>query len=118
MDYRSTPIECLHTILLGPYKYLTAELMNRLTPREKLEIAAKIAVFPKSGFSSTLSPSLPRTFKSFHGRDFKLLAQMSLFILWDYLTISEKKVWKMLSMVKQQQQMNTCIKDNYNINVS
>lgn len=105
--YRSTPIECLHTILLGPYKYLTRELMNRLKPTEKEEIRAKIISFPKSGFVSNLSPALCKVYGSFHGRDFKLLAQMCLFILWNYLTDAERKVWLALSEVLLK--LSTCL---------
>ena len=34
--------------------------------------------------------------KSFHGRDYKLVAQ---YIVWDYLTKDEKNIWKTLSKV-------------------
>lgn len=97
--FRSTPIECLHTILLGPYKYLTRQLMKRLTAAEKEQIRAMVISFPKSGFVSNLTPALCKVYGSFHGRDFKLLAQMSLFILWNYLTDAEKKVWLAFSEV-------------------
>lgn len=96
---RSTPIETLHTILLGPYKYLTRQLMDRLTPKEKREIKSKIIAFPKSGFDSSLSPSLCKVYGSFFGRDFKLFAQMCLYLLWEYLTPQEKSVWLALSKV-------------------
>ena len=96
---RSTPIECLHTILLGPYKYLTLELMSRLTAREKKEIKAKVVAFPMSGFEASLSPSVCKVFRSFQGRDFKLFAQVCLYLIWEYLTSSERKVWLALSEV-------------------
>lgn len=95
----STPIETLHTILLGPYKYLTKQLMDRLTPNEKREIKAKIIAFPKSGFNFNLSPSLCKVYGSFYGRDFKLFAQMCLYLLWEYLTPQERSVLLSLSKV-------------------
>ena len=100
---RSTPIECLHTILLGPYKYLLAELMERLKPEEKKRIEARIEDFPHSGLPHKLYPnSIVKHFKSLHGGDLKLLAQIALFILWDFLTRTEKSVWKALSKVVAQ----------------
>ena len=47
--HRSTPIECLHTILLGGYKYLFRELMDKLSPTQKQEVCASIDHFPHSG---------------------------------------------------------------------
>ena len=75
--YKSTPVECLHTILLGPYKYmyLIASLMDRLTSREKQEVKAKIAAFDFAGFDKQLSTSLCQHYQSFNGHDFKVLAQ-------------------------------------------
>lgn len=73
--------------------------MARITPKEKREIKAKITAFPKSGFDSNLSPSLCKVYGSFFGRDYKLFAQMCLYLLWEYLTQEEKMVWLSLSKV-------------------
>ena len=43
-------METLHTILLGPYKYMLRSLMGRLTSAQKEEIQAKIKCFDFSGF--------------------------------------------------------------------
>ena len=43
--------------------------------------------------------TLYRYYKSFHGGDFKILAQMALFLLWDYINDEQKKVWLALSKV-------------------
>ena len=69
---RSTPVECLHTILFG-------DLMEHITPNRKKEVAARIRSFPESGFKTHLSSSIVKNHKSGLGRDFKLLAQMALF---------------------------------------
>ena len=88
--YRSTPVECLHTILLGPYKYLLNDLMNQLSPAQKKEFAARVSEFNTSGLPAKLSKSICRYYKLFHGRDFKLFAQMA---SWEYLDEVQQKVW-------------------------
>ena len=93
-------MECLHTILLGPYKYLFAELMDEMSPVQKNQISARVEAFDFSSFKSQLkSSSICRYYKSFNGKDFKMLAQVCLFIIWDYLTSAQKRVWLALSKV-------------------
>ena len=49
---RSTPVETLHTILLGPYKYLLCECIKQRSPQQKTEIQVRILTFnPVSGVS-------------------------------------------------------------------
>ena len=55
--YRSTPVECLHTILLGPVKYLLQELMDRLTSQEKSIIIAKLNSLNFSAVTPRISGS-------------------------------------------------------------
>ncbi len=61
----SLPVECLHTILLGPNKHLTGLLMSRLAPPEKDQIMARIRAFPYSGFKGRLSYNICRYHGSF-----------------------------------------------------
>ena len=97
--YSSTPVETLHTILLGPYKYMLRSLMERLRSSQKEEIQARVEVFDFSGFDTKLSYNLCRHFRSFAGRDFKAIAQCGLFILGPYMAPSEKLLWLSLSKV-------------------
>lgn len=50
-------MECLPTILLGPVKYFLKELMDRLMPKDKDEIIARITAFDFSGFSMKINGS-------------------------------------------------------------
>eukprot|EP00731_Ephydatia_muelleri_P012741 Em0007g51a len=97
--HRCTPVEVLHTLLLGPYKYLFRDSMGRLTTVQRKEIQARISSFSFSGFDMKLSRNIAKYFKSFVGRDFKILAQLALFVLPPYLTPGETEVWFALSKV-------------------
>ena len=96
---RSTPIESLHTILLGPYKYLIRSLMAALKEEDKMEILSKIAVFPWSGIKSRLKPNICMHSGSLVGRDFKVIAQISLYLFRPYLSSDEAQAWIYLSKV-------------------
>ena len=52
--HRSTPVETLHTILLGPYKYLVQSLMGHLNSVQKEELEARITSFEFSGFENKI----------------------------------------------------------------
>ena len=96
--HRCTPIECLHTILLGPYKYLLRDFWSKLGAGNKREIEAIIATFPYSGFSHKMTATLHYV-GSFVGRDFKIFAQMVPSVIRGYLSESEKVTWLYLSKV-------------------
>ena len=75
--------------------------MSRLTPKQKQEVVAQIDAFPTSAFNSHLSPGILTYYKSALGRDYKLLAQMALFVIWDYLGNDEQQVWLAMCKVIQ-----------------
>lgn len=95
--FRSTPVEVLHSILLGPYKYLLRKLMARLTSQQKKELQSILIAFNSSGFSHTLSSKLSRHYRSFVGRDFKALAQCAMFIFDRFFSDQDRAVWLALS---------------------
>ena len=98
-NYRSTPLETLHTILLGLYKYLLRKLKSKLTVQQKNEVRARIASFPSSGLQYKVTSDVCRYTGSLVGRDFKSLAQMAPFVLIPYVDENEKGVWLALSKV-------------------
>eukprot|EP00731_Ephydatia_muelleri_P009853 Em0005g439a len=97
--HQSTPIESLHTLGLGPYKYLLREKMEQLSEKQRKEVVARIAALPSSGLTGGISSDISRHYKSFVGRDFKFLAQIAMFIFSPYLSEAEIEVWLALSMV-------------------
>ena len=73
--------------------------MNKLSTKEKEELRARISAFSFSGFDAHFSRDMTRYYKSFVGRDFKLLAQLSVHLLSSYMNDGEKEVWFKLSKV-------------------
>ena len=51
-------METLHTILLGPYKYLLRTLMGHLTSAQKDDLHARLATFDFSGLDYKMSYNL------------------------------------------------------------
>lgn len=96
---RAMPVEILHTILLGPYKYLLKVFISSLSNTQKAEILARMNSFNMSGFHVAVHGNICYHHNSFVGRDYKSWAQMCLFIATPYLTDSEKHVWLCLTKV-------------------
>ena len=96
---RQTPVEILHTILLGAVKYLLAKTMKSLSPADKKKIKAKIDVFDFSAFPAKITSSITSMYGSYVGRDYKLWAQVAVFILTDIIKDEELEVWSNLSEV-------------------
>ena len=92
-------METLHTILLGPYKYLLKTHMKMFSSQQKREILARMAAFKYSGFDGKVLGNVVYHHQSFVGRDYKAWAQMALFIVGSYLSDAQKRVWLSLSKV-------------------
>ena len=81
---RSTPIESLHTILLGACKYILCEFIDCITAAQRKEILVRVSAFPYYRFGTQITGNICYYFKSFVGRDFKSWMQMAIFI-WQYI---------------------------------
>lgn len=122
---RSTPFETLHSILLGPCKYLVKKLISSLSPQYKKELLARMNVFNNSGIfivkilclklyikyigiEGKVMGNICYYHKSFVGRDFKAWMQMVIFLIHPYLNQSELHVWLCLSKVGKVFNCMTC----------
>ena len=92
-------MESLHSILLGPYKYLLKTTIPKLSAQQKEEVLARVRDFNYSGFDCKLLGNVIRYHQSFVGRDYKAWAQMALSVILPYLQHGDKVVWMALSKV-------------------
>ena len=88
---RATPVEVLHTVLLGTVKYMVRNFMDKRSSDEKKGILARVSAFPYRGFSVHVNGNICYHYKSFIGRDFKAFMQMALFIITPYVSETEKQ---------------------------
>jgi hypothetical protein len=63
--FSKTPIEILHTILLGPVKYLLSSTIKSLNQREKDQLHAKISALDLSAFAANLRGNITRNYGSY-----------------------------------------------------
>ncbi len=86
-------------MLLGPYKYLLKCTIRTLSSQQKEEVLARLRAFNYSGFRVKVLGNVIRHHQSFVGRDYKAWAQVALFIIYPYLSATDKEVWLALSKV-------------------
>ena len=77
--YRSTPVESLHTVLLGACKYMLRSFLDSRNAAERKKVGIMVDLFPYCGFSCRVTGNI-RYYRSFVGRDFKAFLQMAMFI--------------------------------------
>ncbi|KAL5509266.1 hypothetical protein EMCRGX_G004605 [Ephydatia muelleri] len=97
--FMGTPLEVLHTILLGLAKYMLKQFMPQMTNRMKEEVLARVNAFPHSGLHSKMFGNVCRYYNSFVGRDLKGWSQMSVCISSPYLSSDDRKVLLSFSKV-------------------
>lgn len=98
-NFRSTPVEVLHTVLLGVCKYMLRTFMSSRNKHEKTEILAKLSAFSYCEFSVKIIGNIAYHYQSFIGRDFKAWMQLALLMIDAYVTDEEKKCWISLAEV-------------------
>ena len=99
--YRQTSVEILHTILLGPVKYLVKKTFPNFSAAHKRKVKGKIEAFDFSAFPRRLSSTFIKNYGSSVGRDFKLWAQIAVFILDGFISDRELLVWFYLCEIRR-----------------
>ncbi|KAK4700902.1 hypothetical protein P7C70_g5343, partial [Phenoliferia sp. Uapishka_3] len=100
--HHDTPIEILHTFLLGFFKYLwrhiTTEVLKRHGARAKADLGARLSSLSVDGLkcSPLRGPKLVAYAQSLIGRDLKILGQLALFAIEPYATSQELGMWTSL----------------------
>ena len=100
-SYSKTPVEILHTILLGPVKYLLKMTIQSLNQQQKEQVHAKVASLDISAFPAKIRGNITRNYGSYVGRDFKLWMQVAVFVLQDIIPDEQRIVWELLSEVRR-----------------
>jgi len=94
-------VEILHVILLGFIKYLWRDLIQRLKNKEdkKLLLITRLSSFDVSGLG--ISPLAGRTLVQYSGsltgRDFRSIAQVAPFVVYDLVSPECLETWQALS---------------------
>jgi hypothetical protein len=100
--HQDTPVEILHVVLLGFVKYLWRDLVQlQLNKKdEKLDLlATRLSSLDVSGLG--ISPLAGRTLVKYSGsltgRDFRAIAQVAPFVVYDLVNEDCLKTWQALS---------------------
>ncbi|XP_070549617.1 uncharacterized protein [Ptychodera flava] len=96
---RSLAFERLHNIELGIVKIFTQLTFESMTARDRELLELKLKAFDWTPFKRTLSPSFIDKFQSYVGRDFKLWAQIAIFILAGNISAQHLRLWHLISEV-------------------
>lgn len=97
--FSKTPIEILHTVLLGPVKYLLSSTIKAFSQDEKDKLHARIGSLDMSSFPAKIRGNITRNYGSYVGRDYKLWMQLAVFVLQDIISDEHLLVWELLSEV-------------------
>ncbi|KAH7911093.1 hypothetical protein BJ138DRAFT_1151546 [Hygrophoropsis aurantiaca] len=95
-----TPVEILHVILLGFLKYFWRDAIGRLSDIQKEVLKARLSSFDVSGLGPDISKlrghTLVQYAGSLVGRDFRLISQVAVFVLYDLLNRNILDAWAAL----------------------
>jgi hypothetical protein len=81
--HSDTPVEILHTVLLGFVKYMWRDAVTRVGKKHSKLLATRLSSFDVSGLglSALDGPTLVQYAGSLNGKDFRALAQVALHVL-------------------------------------
>ncbi|KAI9327614.1 hypothetical protein BDR26DRAFT_952563 [Obelidium mucronatum] len=93
-----TPVEILHTVLLGVVKYSTLVTIGNLSAQEKQKLKANIEGVSQLGFAKTIQGhGMVHYVGSCNGKDFRTFVQLAPFVLSSVVGNIELDLWIALS---------------------
>lgn len=99
--HRDTPVEILHVVLLGFVKYFWRDAVSRLTDDQKAILRYRLNSVDLSGLDPSVSALRGQTLVQYSGslvgRDFKILQQVAIFVLYDLLDSDIIEAWAALA---------------------
>ncbi|KAH7873932.1 uncharacterized protein C8R40DRAFT_1048559, partial [Lentinula edodes] len=97
--HRDTPVEILHVILLGFVKYYWRDAIARLSDPQKEILTNRLASVDVSsmGLAPLAGETLVKYARSLTGRDFRAIAQVAPFVLYDLVPKECFEAWLSLS---------------------
>ena len=94
-------MEILHVILLGVVKYFWHDAINRLSKEQAELLKIRINSLDLTGLDPTIGSLNGNTFVQYAGslvgRDFRIIAQIAVFVLYDLLPPKILKAWAALA---------------------
>ncbi|KAJ3989861.1 hypothetical protein F5890DRAFT_1561385 [Lentinula detonsa] len=97
--HRDTPVEILHVVLLGFVKYLWRDAIARLSDVQKDLLISRLLAFNVDGLelSALAGITLVKYAGSLVGRDFRVISQAAVFVLYDLVPGECFATWRALS---------------------
>ena len=91
-------MEILHFFLLGVVKYLTRDFMVKLKEKDRIQMMARWSSFcTKSLNIKSIQPNyMLEHFKSFLGKDLKIVIQAAPFVFFPFMGMQERSLWSSL----------------------
>lgn len=99
--HQDTPVEVLHVVLLGIVKYFWRDAMNQLTDDAKRMARYRLSSLTVDGLHPDITKVSGTTFTKYAGslvgRDFRVVAQLAIFVLYDLLDKERIAAWAALA---------------------
>ena len=96
--HQDTPVETLHTYLLGVVKYIWEQTIFNLKDHELKIVIARLNSFQEAGLNipKINAEYMIRYYRSLLGKHFKALVQVMVFVVHDLVSETLLKAWERL----------------------
>ncbi|KAH8916003.1 hypothetical protein BT69DRAFT_1340646 [Atractiella rhizophila] len=93
--HQDTPFEILHGILLGFVKYFWQDSISGLSERQKILVSKRLSAADPNGLgcAAPRGETLVQYAQSLVGTDFRIIAQLAIFALYDPLSKPQLDAW-------------------------